>query len=794
MLIDTIEKSLNKFITDIFDCKIKDQITNKIEELSNLFVNISIELQGGSDKDLCERIKLWFTNRLTVVTEFETYTNEQQLKYLYALLDVVEVIFSSDFNELFCKESCREILKHFMFANNKKLLYKTSKYFGKIISFNLRDFMDEAWDMIKEKKEKKDPQKPTVVTYNNALDIYHQMTIVTVYNNNEQTQHPELTNSKLLTTSMSSSSQNSLIAFQDETEINHLSDISKILILKEIIMNSSAMCYAHKAEISKMFNVSLFDNDDELRNQAFVALEQFLMILNDSTTFLFFKNVGKQNLTDTKIQENNENFLHASVLCFVAYLKTNLEIKTNDYYEILTIIMNVIRKTKSSKVRQECLLFLSTMCKLHTNLFCPSQTPQMFTKEVTAEMQASPKLGTKTKRNSSSNLKEVKDIRDMMGDTWLEQYVDLETPPFFNVMYLLIDFVCNNIERSTVFRVLGDFCEYIPSQMLKYFKVKGLNLLNKNEFDLIRKMKSETERKERIFSLLYCLIKVIKFLKEEDDEKKEEGKEIENKVNEIVKILHGLIPNIIEMGLNEYVVELFNVAFNTFSEVKRQFQEMLLKLINPVLFEDEQSMNRAQPLIQIDKKELILLALQTLYSYHYTDDLHKKFLHVIKNSIKKYIGDEDVQIKIESAKLTKVLLPDEFKEENVLVYDIDSILKNLLNHALSETDAEIRYTIMNHLDGRFDYYLSQKENIQKLFIAMNDESFKVRQQVICIICRLTSYNFTYVIPTFRKFVVQLVSQLKFGIELTSIEEAVVLLGNVIKTSGSLILPYISSIV
>ena len=231
MLIDTIEKSLNKFITDIFDCKIKEQITNKIEELSNLFVNISIELQGGSDKDLCERIKLWFTNRLTVVTEFETYTNEQQLKYLFALLDVVEVIFSSDFNELFCKESCREILKHFMFANNKKLLYKTSKYFGKIISFNLRDFMDEAWDMIKEKKEKKDPQKPTVVTYNNALDIYHQMTIVTVYNNNEQTQHPELTNSKLLTTSMSSSSQNSLIAFQDETEINHLSDISKILIL-----------------------------------------------------------------------------------------------------------------------------------------------------------------------------------------------------------------------------------------------------------------------------------------------------------------------------------------------------------------------------------------------------------------------------------------------------------------------------------------------------------------------------------------------------------------------------------
>ena len=184
MLIDTIEESLNKFITDITSCKIKEQITTKIEDLSNLFVNISIELQGGSDKDLCERVKGWFTNRLTVITEFETFSDEQKLKYLHALLDVVEVIFSSDFNELFCKESCREILKHFMFANNLKLLQKTSKYFGKIISFNLRDFMDEAWDMIKEKP--KDSKKPQSAGYNSSLDIYHQLTIVTVYNNTVQ--------------------------------------------------------------------------------------------------------------------------------------------------------------------------------------------------------------------------------------------------------------------------------------------------------------------------------------------------------------------------------------------------------------------------------------------------------------------------------------------------------------------------------------------------------------------------------------------------------------------------------
>ena len=803
MLVDSIENSLNKFIDDILSCKTKDQITTKIEELSNLFVNISIELHGSSDKDLCERIKGWFTNRLTVTTEYETFSEDQKEKYLYALLDVVEVIFSSDFNELFCKESCREILKHFMFANNKNILLETSKYFGKIISFNLRDFMDEAWDMIKEKREK----KIIAIGYEHGIDIYHQLTIVTIYNKNRQLGQSSELNSSILSSSsnqISSSSNNSnSSSIDDITEINRLSEFSKILILKEIIMNSSAMCYAHKAEISNMFKVILFDNDNEKRQQSYLALEKFLSILNDSTTFFFFKNHGKQNLTDTKIHENNENFLHASVLYLIAYMKTNIEIKYNDYYEVLSIILNVIRKTKSSMVRQECLLFLSTMCKLHTNLFCPIEAPQMFTKDMILEQQTNTsqnplkQTGPKSnKRNSGLNSKDLKEIRELLGNDWLNKYVDLETPPFYNVMYLLIDFLYNNIERSTIFRVLGDFCEYIPTKMLKYFKVKGLYLLNKSEFDLIRKMKSENDRKERIFSLLYCLIKVIKYLKEDDSKttENEEGKEMENKVNEIVKILHGLIPNIIEMGLNQYVVELFNVAFKTFSEVKRQFQEMLLKLINPVLFEDEQSMNKSQPLIQIDKKELIILALQTLYSYHYTDDLHKKFITLIKNSIKTYIDDEDIQIRIEAAKLTKVLLPNEFKEEHVLTYDIDMILINLLNHAISDTDSAIRYTILLHLDGRFDYYLSQKENIQKLFIAMNDESFKVRQQVICIICRLTSYNFTYVIPTFRKFVIELLSQLKYGIELSSIEEAIILVGNVVKSSGSLILPYIESIV
>ena len=42
MLSDSIEERLNKFIIEILNCKNKEQITNKCDDLSNFFVTISI--------------------------------------------------------------------------------------------------------------------------------------------------------------------------------------------------------------------------------------------------------------------------------------------------------------------------------------------------------------------------------------------------------------------------------------------------------------------------------------------------------------------------------------------------------------------------------------------------------------------------------------------------------------------------------------------------------------------------------------------------------------------------------
>ena len=71
--------------------------------------------------------------------------------------------------------------------------------------------------------------------------------------------------------------------------------------------------------------------------------------------------------------------------------------------------------------------------------------------------------------------------------------------------------------------------------------------------------------------------------------------------------------------------------------------------------------------------------------------------------------------------------------------------------------------VLTSLDDRFDHYLAQAENVRALFIALNDESFAVREAAIEIIGRLTFHNPAYVMPSLRKTLIQLLTELEYSI-------------------------------
>ncbi|GFS99116.1 hypothetical protein TNCV_822421 [Trichonephila clavipes] len=66
----------------------------------------------------------------------------------------------------------------------------------------------------------------------------------------------------------------------------------------------------------------------------------------------------------------------------------------------------------------------------------------------------------------------------------------------------------------------------------------------------------------------------------------------------------------------------------------------------------------------------------------------------------------------------------------------------------------VRYSVLASLDEKFDPHLAQAENLNALFVALNDEMFEIRELALCTIGRLSSVNPAYVMPSLRKVLIQ----------------------------------------
>lgn len=108
-------------------------------------------------------------------------------------------------------------------------------------------------------------------------------------------------------------------------------------------------------------------------------------------------------------------------------------------------------------------------------------------------------------------------------------------------------------------------------------------------------------------------------------------------------------------------------------------------------------------------------------------------------------------------------------------------------------DPTIRQTVLSSLDERFDRHLAQADNVRSLFIALNDEVFSIRETAITIIGRLTSHNPAYVMPSLRKTLIQLLTELEYSGVGRNKEESARLLSLLVAASQRLIKPYVEPI-
>ncbi|GAO47492.1 hypothetical protein G7K_1698-t1 [Saitoella complicata NRRL Y-17804] len=189
-------------------------------------------------------------------------------------------------------------------------------------------------------------------------------------------------------------------------------------------------------------------------------------------------------------------------------------------------------------------------------------------------------------------------------------------------------------------------------------------------------------------------------------------------------------------------------------------------------------------------RELITLALNTLGTFDFSGHVLNEF---VKDCAISYVEDDNAEVR-KAAALTCCQLfvrdPICYQTSNHAIQVVGEVLERLLTVGIADPDPVIRQIVLSSLDERFDRHLAQAENVRSLFIALNDEVFAIRELAITIIGRLTFHNPAYVMPSLRKTLISLLTELEYSSVSRNKEEAARLLSLLVAASQKLIKPYV----
>jgi len=195
--------------------------------------------------------------------------------------------------------------------------------------------------------------------------------------------------------------------------------------------------------------------------------------------------------------------------------------------------------------------------------------------------------------------------------------------------------------------------------------------------------------------------------------------------------------------------------------------------------------------------ELIALALNTLGSFNvigYIQNIDEFLRDIAVN----FLEEDNTTIRREAAVAVPQLLVrlcsnPKFVSTPVSSFPLSEVIERLLLVGISDVDPAIRHTVLLHLDPTLDAFLAAPENLRCLLIALNDEVFTIRETAIAIIGRLSLRNPSDVMPSLRRTLIQLLTELEFGGDSRLKAESAQLLSVLIRNSRNLIEPYVKPI-
>ncbi|ORY05502.1 FAT-domain-containing protein [Neocallimastix californiae] len=270
----------------------------------------------------------------------------------------------------------------------------------------------------------------------------------------------------------------------------------------------------------------------------------------------------------------------------------------------------------------------------------------------------------------------------------------------------------------------------------------------------------------------------------------------------LTKHMHELLDIMLAQGLSEALIQALSDLAHYIPPLLPAIQDRLLNVLSIILsgqpYHHPNSLkqnNLIQSQIQLQTTDghdtdIIILALKTLGTFNFSGHMLNEF---VREYIVRYLEDDNAEVRKSAAITCCHLLVNDpvcYQTSNNSMLIVGEVLEKLLTVGITDSDPQIRKTVLSSLDERFDHHLAQAENIRTLFLALNDEVFEIREVTITIIGRLIVHNPAYIMPSLRKTLIQLLSEIEYSGVSRNKEEAARLLSHLIKNSRRLIKPYV----
>ncbi|KAL9017036.1 MAG: hypothetical protein Q9185_005638 [Variospora sp. 1 TL-2023] len=194
------------------------------------------------------------------------------------------------------------------------------------------------------------------------------------------------------------------------------------------------------------------------------------------------------------------------------------------------------------------------------------------------------------------------------------------------------------------------------------------------------------------------------------------------------------------------------------------------------------------------KDSEIALALRTLGSFDFRGHQLNGF---VRDVAIRYIDNSNPTIR-KAAALTSCQIyvqdPIICQTSTHAIQTVAQVVEKLLVLGVADPEPDIRKTVLNSLDAKFDRQLASPTNIRSVFNAINDSDFEVREAAITIIGRLTEINPAYIFPPLRKLLVNLMTGIKWSKDPKFEEDAARLISIFIANCFKIVKPYVSPLV